>query len=87
MRKKIEERRKPIICPNCGHKMVCMNSFESIYQQSRGFYAWYVCPRRKREGGCDYSLLLEVSPKSKRPRRTVIAFQLKRPVAKKKAKR
>jgi hypothetical protein len=63
---KKREKRKPIICPNCHGEMVCMNKFESIYNIIRGFYAWYACPRRKGEGGCGHSVLLEVSPKTKR---------------------
>jgi hypothetical protein len=61
------EKRKPIVCPNCHREMLCMNKFESIYNLIRGFYVWYVCPRRKKESGCGHSVLLEISPKTKRP--------------------
>jgi hypothetical protein len=43
-----------------------MNKFESIYNLIRGFFVWYICPRRKGETGCGHSVLLEVSPKTKR---------------------
>lgn len=69
--KKRKERRKPIICPNCHHEMVSMNRFESIYKLIRGFYVWYICPRREGEGGCGHSVLLEISPRTKRTRRIV----------------
>ncbi|MBN2097012.1 MAG: hypothetical protein JW714_00885 [Candidatus Omnitrophica bacterium] len=79
MDRNIEERRKPIICPNCGHVMVCMNKFESVYnEQDRSFYIWYICPSRYEEGGCGYSLLLEYSAKKKELLRTVAAFQLEK---------
>ena len=71
MKNKIKKRRKTIICPNCKHEMVCMNWFESIYNLIKGFYAWYICPRRKGEGGCGHSILLEVSPKTKRLKKIV----------------
>ena len=63
---KKREKRKLIICPNCRHEMVCMNKFESIYNLIRGLFVWYVCPRREDETGCGHSVLLEVSPKTKR---------------------
>jgi len=70
MRKR-KERRKPVICPHCHHEMICMNRFESIYNLIRGFYVWYVCPRRKGEGGCGHSVMVEISPKNKRIHRIV----------------
>ncbi len=73
--KKSKNKRKPIICPNCRHEMVCMNRFESIYKLIRGFYVWYICPRRKGEVGCGHSVLMGVSPKTKRPRRIVNAVK------------
>ena len=72
------ERRKPIICPHCHREMVCMNKFESIYNLIRGFYVWYVCPRRKKESGCGHSVLLEISPKTKRPQRMVTSVKFKK---------
>ena len=66
-----KERRKHIVCPNCHQEMVCMNRFESIYNLIRGFYVWYICPRRKGEKGCGHSALLEVSPKTKNSKRVV----------------
>ncbi len=71
-----KERRKPIICPNCHHEMVCMNRFESIYKLIRGFYVWYVCPRRKGEKGCGHTVLFAVSPKTKRVRRIISAKRI-----------
>jgi hypothetical protein len=73
-----QERRKPIICPHCHREMVCMNKFESIYNLIRGFYVWYVCPRRKKESGCGHSVLYEISTKTKRPRRIVGAVKFKK---------
>ena len=66
---KKRERRKVAICPNCRHEMVCMNKIESIYNLIRGFFVWYICPRREGETGCGHSVLLEVSPKTKRLKR------------------
>lgn len=76
--KKIKEKRKHIICPNCHHKMACMNRFESIYKLIRGFYVWYICPRRKGENGCGHSILLSISPKSKRPRGIINVVKFKK---------
>ena len=75
---KRREKREPIICPNCHGEMVCMNKFESIYNIIRGFYAWYACPRRKGEGGCGHSVLLEISPTAKRPQRIVSSVESKK---------
>jgi len=61
-----KEKRKPIVCPNCGCRTVCMHRVESIYNLIRGFYIWYVCPRRKEEEGCGHSALVKISPKTKR---------------------
>jgi hypothetical protein len=77
MRKR-KEKRKPITCPNCHHEMACMNKFESIYKLLRGFYVWYICPRRKGESGCGHSALLEISPKTKRPQRMVTSVKFKK---------
>ncbi len=68
---KSKERRKSVICPYCRHEMVCMNRFESIYNLIRGFYIWYICPRRKGEDGCGHSMLLEISSKAKCPNKVV----------------
>ena len=75
---KRKERRRPIVCPNCRHEMVCMNRFESIYKLIRGFYVWYICPRRKGEGGCGHSVLMEISPRTKLPHRVVSAVRFKK---------
>ena len=75
---KRKERRKPIICPNCHREMVCMNRFESICKLLKGFYVWYICPRREEEGGCGHAILLEISPKTKRPRRVVSLIEFRK---------
>ena len=86
MRKR-KERRKPVKCPYCEVEMVCANRFESIYRQIKGFYVWYVCPRRRDEKGCGHSLLLGISPKSKSPGKIVSLDNLKeRDKVKRKAK-
>jgi hypothetical protein len=46
-----------------------MNRFESVYNLIRGFFVWYICPRREGEAGCGHSVLLEVHPKTKRLKR------------------
>jgi hypothetical protein len=73
-----KEKRTPIVCPNCGCKMVCMNRIESIYNLIRGFYIWYVCPRREKEDGCGHSALVEMSPKRKRFLRIVTPAKVKK---------
>ena len=75
---KKRERRRHAICPNCRQEMVCMNKFESIYNLIRGFYVWYICPRRKGETGCGHSVLLEVSPKTKRLKRITASSGFKK---------
>ena len=75
---KKRERRKVAICPNCRHEMVCMNKFESIYNLIRGFFVWYICPRREGETGCGHSVLLEVSPKTKRLGKIVSSGEFKK---------
>ena len=85
--KRGKERRKPIVCPNCNHEMVCMNRFESVYKLIRGLYVWYVCPRRKGESGCGHTALLEVSPKTKRPRKIVSSVKFKKAKVKRKSKK
>lgn len=82
--KPTREKRKPILCPNCRAEMVCMNRFESISNLSKGFYAWYVCPRRKGEKGCGYTSLVQVFPKMKLPSRTVFSVKIKHSGSKKK---
>ena len=77
MRKR-KEKRKLIICPNCGCRMVCMNRIESIYKLIRGIYIWYVCPRRKEEEGCGHSVLVEMSPKTKRFLKIVTPTKVKK---------
>ena len=76
--KKRKEKRKPIICPYCQEEMVSMNRFESAYKLIRGFYVWYICPRRKGEEGCGHSVLLQISPKTNRPRRIVSSVEFKK---------
>ncbi len=70
MRKRTRRRdkRRPVLCPNCHREMVCMNRFESIYKLIRGFYVWYICPRRNGEDGCGHITLFEFSPQTKRLR-------------------
>ena len=51
--------------------MECMNKFESIYALLKGVYVWYICPRRKGEGGCGHSALFEISPGTKTIRKVV----------------
>ncbi|GBE05836.1 hypothetical protein BMS3Abin10_01472 [bacterium BMS3Abin10] len=75
--KRRQERRRPVICPYCATEMKCMNRFESVYQRIDGFYVWYVCPRRRGENGCGHSVLLEISPKTKSPGRTVSEIKFK----------
>lgn len=82
--KKRREKRKPVTCPYCHKEMVCMNRFESIYKLITGFYVWHICPRREGEGGCGHSVLLEISPKIKRPWRIVSSVKFKKPGLKKK---
>ncbi len=82
-----KRRRRPIRCANCGREMVSMNRFESIYNLIRGFYVWYICPRRKGENGCGHATLLEISPKTKRPWRIVSSVKFKKPGLKKKPKK
>jgi len=69
MGKKRKERRKLIICSNCGRKMVCMNKFDSTYALDGSFYVWYVCPRRYSggEAGCGHSVLVKISQQTQRP--------------------
>jgi hypothetical protein len=55
-----------------------MNKFESIYNLIRGVFVWYICPRRKGETGCGHSVLLEVSPKTKRLKRITASGGLKK---------
>lgn len=75
-RKEGTQKRKPVACPKCGKAMVCMNKVAPMYDERiKGFYVWYICPCRKKEKGCGYSVLLEVSPKTKNPIRTLNAFQ------------
>ena len=52
--KKIENRH-PVVCANCGCQMVGMNKYVVAKDNSK-VYAWYVCPRRKKEGekGCGH---------------------------------
>ena len=85
--KKRKERRKPVVCPYCQNEMVCMNLFESIYKLIRGLYVWYACPSRKGETGCRHSVLLEISPKSKKPYRIVTEVKFKKIKLKKKTKK
>jgi len=75
---KSKEKRKPIICPNCGCKMLCMNRFQSVYNLIRGFYVWYICPRRKGEHGCGHSILLKIAAKTKRPQKIIKAVKSKK---------
>jgi len=77
------ERRKPIVCPYCHTEMVCMNRFESISEMSKGFYAWYVCPRRTGETGCGYTSLVQVFPKTKLPGKRVFSVKFGNPTSKK----
>lgn len=79
-----KERRRPIRCPYCHTEMVCMNRFESISELSKGFYAWYVCPQRKREKGCGYTTLVQVFPNTKRLGRSVFSLRFKKPISPKK---
>jgi hypothetical protein len=72
------ERRRLIICPNCRVQMVCMNRFESIYKLIRGYYVWYICPRRKGESGCGHTVLFEISPRTKRLKQIGSSAKLKR---------
>jgi len=81
------ERRKLIVCPYCHTQMACMNRFESISELSRGFYAWYICPRRKGEKGCGYTSLVQVFPKTLLPDRTVFSVKFKKPTSRKRAKK
>jgi len=78
-----EEKRKPITCPNCHRQMLCMNRFESIYKLIRGFYVWYVCPRRKGEKGCGHTVLFEISPKTRRMRRMTCPVDSAKKITKK----
>lgn len=77
------ERRQSVICPYCQTQMVCMNRFESISDLSKGFYAWYICPRRKGEKGCGYHTLVQVFPKMRMPSRTVFSIRFKKANTKK----
>ena len=79
-----KERRKPILCPYCHKEMKAMNRFESIYKLIRGFYTWYICPRRKGEGGCGHAVLFEISPKTKRPERVVSKIEFEKKIVKRK---
>ena len=83
-----KNRRKPVLCTHCGGQMVCMNRFESVSELSRGFYAWYICPRRKGEKGCGYTTLMRVFPDVSQPDKAVFSICLKKkPKKKKKTKR
>ena len=85
MKKKRKERRKTMICSNCGQEMVCMNKFDAISQLIRGLYVWYVCPRRKEERGCGHCALLEVSPATESHPRIVNSVKFNKSCAKDKA--
>lgn len=85
--KKRRERRKSIICPYCGQGMVCMSRFESIFRQVKGFYVWYICPRRKEENGCGHSVLLGISTKTKSPQKVVSVVKSKKGNSKRKVKK
>jgi len=64
-----------------------MDRFESISELSKGFYAWYVCPRRKGETGCGYTSLVQVFPKLKIPSKTIFSVNFKKAAIKKRNKK
>jgi hypothetical protein len=61
-KKDFREKRKPLICVNCGTPLICMNKYSTL-RSDRKLYMWYVCPRRKKSGekGCGHISLVEVS--------------------------
>lgn len=73
MKKKTgKERRQPVVCPHCGKEMVSMKGAQSITDR---FYVWYICPRREGEKGCGYACLVQVSAKTKEPKKTVLVVK------------
>lgn len=67
MKKKARNKRKPIVCSNCGQEMVCMSRFAFIHSGNTKIpCVWYICPRRKGESGCGQSVLFRISKKTKR---------------------
>ncbi|MFC1631129.1 hypothetical protein ACFL1I_08660 [Candidatus Omnitrophota bacterium] len=87
MKKSAREKRRPILCPSCGHEIVCMHKFEKFYEKNEGFYVWYVCPRRAGETGCGCTILYEVSAKSKHPKKTLAILQPEQPSLKRKLRK
>ena len=82
-----KDRRTPVVCTHCGGQMVCMNRFESVSELSRGFYAWFICPRRDGEMGCGYTTLMQVFPDITQPDKPVFSMHIKEEPKKKKTKK
>lgn len=59
VKKKIKEKRHPIICPYCNTPMVFM---KRVVVKDEGVFGWYVCPRRREnnENGCGHISVLEL---------------------------
>ncbi|MBN3037801.1 MAG: hypothetical protein JW869_00105 [Candidatus Omnitrophica bacterium] len=81
--KKGKERRRPVKCPHCRREMVSMKQVQAIAER---FYVWYICPRREGEGGCGYACLVQVSRKTKQPKKTVLVVRAGESTPKKSSK-